>query len=97
MDTRATIANAFLAFPTQKKARFGTVTWMSLKLLPIWDSQALVSCAFPLVPLLVIELTSRLFNIDAGRRKLVALQHALHHRRTHIQHAFKVRVQACQV
>lgn len=62
MDTRATIANAFLAFPTQKKARFGTVTWMSLKLLPIWDSQALVSCAFPLVPLLIIELTSRSFQ-----------------------------------
>lgn len=35
---------------------------MSLKLLPIWDSQALVSCAFPLVPLLIIELTSRSFQ-----------------------------------
>lgn len=43
METRAAIASAFLAYPQEKRARVGTVTWMSQKLLPVWDSRPFVS------------------------------------------------------
>jgi hypothetical protein len=45
-ETRAAIANAFLAEPQEKQARVGTVTWMSQRLLPIWDSRTVVAGAY---------------------------------------------------
>lgn len=91
METRAAIANAFLAEPQYKEARFGTVTWMSQKLLPIWDSRTVVA-GVSSINTLTLRWCVLTFSCHyPGRMKLVAFLHGLHKRRSHIQHAFKVR------